>query len=307
MVQYIVFVFDSRWFKYNSSLDTNNDAIRTSYSDDNFGFRHCVAGNSSPKEDQTRGRPFFSKHYRMHSRQLVNALQNWESQLVFTSYEYKEGLFTPEKIEPEYIPFIQQMKKHLDKSYQGLLPSPLEIETNHKNLCNKIQNLMEYKSDVIPSRPSFEKIIIDRINNLCPTLNISDDEELRGNNIYGDKFIFYKIFDYVSRGKSTMNLNIKPDIGNKMLWYEGTKGFARGTQETMEKLKGAIQGLLQDEEIISRINEYNNLINQLKNDEQIKHMKSVIREFCTLIYGGRTLGGYPCCDLCDPDIPVDMS
>jgi hypothetical protein len=199
------------------------------------------------------------------------------------------------------------MTKHLDKSYQGLLPSPIEIETNRKNLCNKIQNLMEYRSDVRPSRPSFEKIIIDRIDNLCPTLNISDDKELRGNNIYGGKFIFYKIFDYVSSSKSTMNLNIKPDIENKMLWYEGTKGFARGPQETMEKLKEAIEGLLKDEEIISRVNEYDNLINQLENDEQIKHMKSVIREFRTLIYGGRTLGGYPCCDLCDPDIPVDMS
>ena len=75
----------------------------------------------------------------------------------------------------------------------------------------------------------------------------------------------------------------------------------------MEKLKETINGLLKDEEIISRINEYNNLMNQLENNEQIKHMKSIIREFSTLIYGGRTLGGYPACDLCDPDIPVDMS
>jgi hypothetical protein len=75
----------------------------------------------------------------------------------------------------------------------------------------------------------------------------------------------------------------------------------------MEKLKEAIKGLLIDEEIISRITEYNNLLNQLRIDEQINHMKSVIREFCTRIYGGQVLGGYPACELCDPDIPVDMS
>jgi hypothetical protein len=75
----------------------------------------------------------------------------------------------------------------------------------------------------------------------------------------------------------------------------------------MEKLKEAIKGLLIDEEIISRITEYNNLLNQLRIDEQINHMKSVIREFRTRIYGGQVLGGYPACELCDPDIPVDMS
>jgi hypothetical protein len=203
---------------------------------------------------------------------------------------------------------MQQMKKHLDKSYQGMLPSPLEIETNRKNLCNKIQNLMKYKSNVVPSRPSFEKIIIDRISNLCPILRISNDIELEGNNIYGGEFIFDKIFDYVSSGKSTMNLNVKPDVDKsvKMLWYEGTKGFARGAQESMEKLKEAIEGLLVDEEIISRINEYNNLMSQLENDERITHMKSIIREFHTKIHGGLVLGGYPACELCDPGIPADM-
>jgi hypothetical protein len=52
---------------------------------------------------------------------------------------------------------------------------------------------MEYKSDIIPNRPSFEKIIIDRINNLCPILKISNDKELEENNIYGGKFIFIKL------------------------------------------------------------------------------------------------------------------
>ena len=308
MVQFIVFVFDSRWFKYDSILESNNNAIRRNCSNDNFGFGHCVTRNSDSKENQSGGQPFFRMHYRKHSKQLVNALQDWESQLEFTSYEYMEGLFTPKRVEPEYVEFMQYMRKHLDKAYQGVLPSPLDIETNRRRLCSQIQNVMEYKSDLIPSRPSFEKIIIDRIENLCHILKISNDIELKGNNIYAGKFIFNKIFDYVSMGKSTMNLNIKPDVrNNKMLWYEGTRGLARGKQETMEKLKESIEGLLIDSEIIARIDEYNKLMNQMRNDEQIKHMKSAIREFRTRIYGGQVLGGYPVCDLCDPDIPVDMS
>jgi hypothetical protein len=115
----------------------------------------------------------------------------------------------------------------LDEAYQHLLHSPLDIETNRKSLCSQIQSLMEYKSEIIPSRSSFEEIIVDRIKTLCPTLKISDDKELEGNNIYGGKFIFNKIFDYVSTGEPTMNLNIKPDVENnvKMLWYESTKGL----------------------------------------------------------------------------------
>jgi hypothetical protein len=82
---------------------------------------------------------------------------------------------------------------------------------------------------------------------------------------------------------------------------------ACGEQETMEKLKGAIEGLLKDSEIVGRINEYNSIMAQLRNDKQINLMKSIIREFYTKIHGGRVVGGYPACDLCDPDIPAYMS
>jgi hypothetical protein len=245
---------DNSQIKYDSTLYTlENGRGRTNYFYNSFSFESCEPRNSGSKEDQSRGRQFFRAHYRKHSKQLVGALKNWEKQLQFTSYEYKEGLFTPEGIEPGYVPYIHQMKEHLNKAYQGLLLSPLDIETNRKSLCSRIQSLMVYKSDAMPGRPSFEKIIVDSINNLCPILKMSNDKELEGNNIYGGKFIFNKIFDYVSSGKSTMNLKIKPDVESnvKMLWYEGTKGFARGEQETMEKLKGAIEGLLTDSEIVA--------------------------------------------------------
>lgn len=137
MVQFIIFLFDSRSFKYDSTLDSNKDAIRTNYSDNNFSFKSYVTRNSGSKEYQARGQ-FFRTHYRKHSKQLVDTLQNWESQLEFTSYEYKEGLFTPERIEPEFVEYMQQMKKHLDKAYQGLLLFTLDIEINRKDLCTRI-------------------------------------------------------------------------------------------------------------------------------------------------------------------------
>ena len=114
----------------------------------------------------------------------MDALQNWTNQLKFTSYEYKEGLFTPDRIEPEYVAYMEQMKKHLDKAYRGLLPSPFDIEINRKDLCNQIQKVMISKTDTIPSIPSFERIIITRINNLCPTLRSSNNMELIENDIY---------------------------------------------------------------------------------------------------------------------------
>jgi hypothetical protein len=73
----------------------------------------------------------------------------------------------------------------------------------------------------------------------------------------------------------------------------------------MEKLKVAIENLLIDEEIVSRISEYNDLMDKLNKDEQISKIESP--EFHIQIHGGHVLGGYPACNLCDPDIPVDMT
>jgi hypothetical protein len=45
----------------------------------------------------------------------------------------------------------------------------------------------------------------------------------------------------------------------------------------MEKLKVAMENLLIDEEIVSRISEYNDLMDKLNKDEQISKMHTVIR------------------------------
>jgi hypothetical protein len=271
VVKFIILIIDDRWFKYNSILNSKNDTVGADYFDNNICLESHTCGDSQNKRQESRS--FFREHYKKHSEQLIDALQNWENRLKFTSYKYNEGLSRPERIEPEYVPYMQQMKKHLDKAYLGLLPSPLDIETNRKNLCNQIQSLMIFKTDTIPSIASFEKIIIDRINTLCPTLTNSNDVELTKNNIYLEKYIFQIIFDAINRQESTLTLSIQ---GNRLL-YENAKVLGQGDELSMNNLKLAIEELLVDKEIIARIAEYKNLINQLDNDEQINHLKSVVR------------------------------
>lgn len=204
---------------------------------------------------------------------------------------------------------MKEMKKHLNKAYPDLLPSPLEVEAKRKTMCNQIQNIMEYKTDIVPSRRSFEKIIIDRIKKICPSLKRSNDIQFTENNIYIDSYVFRKIFHSVSSGESKINLYIEPGSTEnvEILWYEHARGLAQGEEEAMQKLKETIENLLTDEEIISGIKEYNDLMDKLNNDEQINYMHIVIREFHTQIHGGHVVGGYPACMLCDPDIPVDMT
>jgi superoxide dismutase len=306
-MKFIICVIDDCWFKYNSILDTKNDTSRADCFDNNLGFEPRISRDTQIKRHGNQS--FFTEHYRKHSRQLVDALQKWEKQLKFTSYEYEEGMVIPDRIEPEYIPYMKEMKQHLDNAYPDLLPKPLEIETNCKDLCNQIQNIMEYKTDIVPSRRSFEKIIIDRIKTVCPSLKRSNDIQFTENNIYIDSYVFRKIFDFVSSGESKINLYIEPGSTKnvEILWYEHAQGLGQGEEEAMGKLKEAIENLLTDEEIISRIKEYNHLMDKLNNDEQISKMHIVIREFHTQIHGDHVVGGYPACRLCDPDIPVDMT
>ena len=306
-MKFIILVFDDRSFKYNSSLESSNDTTRRGCFDNNLSFEPCTIGNTQNKKQGNTS--FFTEHYREHSKKLVNALQEWKRQLKFTSYGYKEGLVTPDRIEPEYIPYMKEMKEHLNKAYPDLLPSPLQIETKRKTLCNQIQNIMEYNTDIVPSRRSFEKIIIDRIQKIRPPLKRSNDIQFTENNIYIDSYVFRKIFDFVSSGRSRIPLYIESSSKNnvKILWYEHTQGLAQGEEEAMEKLKETIENLLTDEEIISGIKEYNDLMDKLNNDEQINYMHIVIREFHTQVHGGHVVGGRPACRLCDPDIPVDMT
>lgn len=107
----------------------------------------------------------------------------------------------------------------------------------------------------------------------------SNDIQFVENNIYIASYIFRKIFNFVSSGESTIPLYVESSskYNVKILYYEHKQGLAQGEKEAMEKLKVAIENLLIDEEIVSRISEYNDLINKLNKDEQISKTHTVIR------------------------------
>jgi hypothetical protein len=63
----------------------------------------------------------------------------------------------------------------------------------------------------------------------------------------------------------------------KRLLYENNTVIGQGEELLMKNLKLAIEQLVIDSEIISRVTEYGVLMNQLTNDEQIKYMNTVIR------------------------------
>lgn len=93
----------------------------------------------------------------------------------------------------------------------------------------------------------------------------------------------------------------------KKLQYNKHTTLGQGTEAIMKGLKQAIETLVSDKDILARIHEYNDLRNQLINDQQIKELKMVSQILHTEIHGGAVLWGYPACNLCDRDIPVDPS
>jgi hypothetical protein len=294
-------------FKYDNIVHSSEiERSVTNNFDNSVCFEYCKGGNSGPKEQGRR--PFFRIHYRKHSRQLVNALKKWVDQLTLTSYEYKEGRLSkdePDKIEPEYVEYIEYMKLHLNKAYPNLIPSPSEIDLERKKICGQIENVTVSLTSTVPYNPSYERIIIDKIKASCPNLKRSQDATLTENDIYLDTYIFGIIFDKVTRHDAAITLEIKPKYKSdiKQLFYEGGTIIAQAEEVVMINLKLTLEELISNESVKRRIKDYEELKSKLLNDPQIEKLRVFAREMRTQIYGGAILGGYPACDLCDPDIP----
>jgi hypothetical protein len=303
---------DYRSFKYDSRMYPSEIERSSNCFDNNLGFELGMAINSScPRERRERAQPFFKRHYRKHSKQLVDALQIWIDKLRFTSYEYKGGeLFKhiPERIEREYVEYMDYMKMHLKEAYPNLLPDPAEIESEHKNICTEIEKITTFPTSTIPYKPSYELLIKEKLRDVCPKLKGIHDVTLTQNNIYLNKYVFSIIFDTVKRQETKLTLSVKPAFRNNIqqLIYDGGTVIAQGTEEDMFSLKKTLEELISDELIKQRISEYEVLANRLKNDPKIQSLHAIARKMHTQIYGGRILGGYPVCDLCDPDKPVDL-
>jgi hypothetical protein len=183
---------------------------------------------------------------------------------------------------------MELMKKHLEKAYAMILNAPTEIETKHKELCNQIDKTMVSLISVIPYEPSYERIITDKIKKYCPSLKGSNDVELTQNNIYIERYIFNTIFNTVSTGESTLSLSVENKYNNNthQLVYQNAIIIGQGERGVMNKLKEALEKLVIDNTIKTGIRDYNELHNQLINDEEITTLRKKIQTLYDYTYGG---------------------
>jgi hypothetical protein len=270
-------------------------------------FRNQRDSTTAISPEETGLSRFFID-YHSHSEQLVDALNNWARKVQFTSCKYEEGIFSidyQQPLESMNKGFMRYMKKHLEKETKyGILTSVSEIETSHRELCKKIDDIM-ISDAPISIKPSFQKIIFSKIEHTCPTLRRSRDTSLTENNIYLPVFVFKELFDTVYAGESTMDLSIKMKNDNiSQLWYgNGRRALGQGDNAVIKKLSEGIKELVQDNEVKKRVVEYSEVHNQLINHEKINELRNKVEELWTYIHGGGYLGGLDACELCDPKPP----
>ncbi len=86
-----------------------------------------------------------------------------------------------------------------------------------------------------------------------------------------DRYIFGIIFDTVTRQEAGLTLDIGPKYTSdiKQLLYENVTTVAQGEHALMINLKPALEELISDESVKSRIKEHGELRSKLQNDPQI--------------------------------------
>jgi hypothetical protein len=273
-----------------------------------YDYNRCLSrghrGNTTAiLTEPTRPSSFFID-YHSHSEQLVDALKVLGDKLQFTSCKYEGGLLDiKEQTETMNKGFMRYMKKHLEKEtkYQSILTSFSEIETSHRELCNKIQDIM-ISDTPISAMPSFQKIILDKIESACPTLKRSKDTSLSQANIYLPVFVFRVIFDTLYTKESTITLNVVFSRNTWEIRYQNSSVLGQGSEADMNKFKEVVEELVQDNDIKKRVEDYREFHTQLMNDKRINELKNKIDELWTYIHGGGYLGGIDACELCNPSL-----
>ena len=277
------------------------------YSLDSFHFGGMAGSAEFDKNKvstEGNGLSDFFTDYIEHSKQLVNALLTWVDKLEFASCRYENGnLDTFPTTQPE-VPYMDMMVEHMKSAYPQILDEYGKIDAKRKRLCNDIQIALTRTTFVVPDKPSFQRLITDKIESSCPRLRKSDDYEFKTTSIYLANRIFARLFLIISDRRSKIELNIDdstfPD--NRILLIQRTHAIAQGRPEDMIKLKNIIERLVIDEEVIERVNRYIELHKQLTNDEDIESFRHMVRKLHEIVHGGkgRELNGLGTCDLCRP-------
>ena len=137
-------------------------------------------------------------HIIIHTQRAVDALREWVNNEKFTSCRYEQGILdidNQEPVESMNKGFMQYMKKHLKKEeayQQQILALIVEIEFTRKQLSERIKDVI---GSEIPYKPSFQKLIINKIKSFCPKLKKTRKLDSEENNIYIESHIFKLIFE----------------------------------------------------------------------------------------------------------------
>jgi hypothetical protein len=123
-----------------------------------------------------------------------------------------------------------------------------------------------------------------------------------------DTFIFRILFEIIPRRDTTLTLNIEPTSksSNKQLLYEHGTVIGQGEYSLMVSLKESLEELVRDDSLRARIREYEEFKGKLQNNPQYARLRFIATVMRDEIHGGAILGGYPACNLCDPDIPFHL-
>jgi hypothetical protein len=195
------------------------------------------------------------------------------------------------------------MNRHLTAAYSDYFPDPYTIQSRRKIICNEMLDLMIGQ---ISHQPSFNMIVTGRIYTECPSLRKSDYPELTT-----DMFIHHYacniIFEVVSK-KRELALTIEHTSLEGMwgLVHRNVVTIARGNKFSISKLKSVLEQLVSDGQINSIINKYYGLKKRLDNDNDVANLIKFVEDLHTIIHGGRLLGGFKSCELCQPGELVEV-
>ena len=229
--------------------------------------------------------------FEKHSNDLVDALKIWVESVKFPKCEYVDGSLHeyPYYSNTNEIPLIKQANEHLEKSYPHILKMHDDIRNNCTKLCERSKEIINGQD-----KPSFENIIITRINSTCPTLKMTHKNNVTEYSKQSSIYTGNDVFDIIFKNHSldANDLEIKGD----KLMYQNLTNIAKGEKSELENLKQTILELISNKDIIKFIEEYHNLYKELENKSE--SFKKEIRDLYYSVHGGKQFGKLKDCDIC---------
>lgn len=284
-------MYSYNWFIFPhiGQYKCSNGSIRTNrhYSRNNNWRFWSILEFLKPSSSKTYGFFRWQERYQEHSNQIVDEILKWINQMSFTECDYGDGRVRFRvQSDPYRIPYLEQLKSHLQQGYPDIINRYNGIGKNHEQLSKKIQEIMSARY-----KPSFQKVIIDTIDKSCPLLKNSNDIKLTQNNIFD--IVFTVLYNNIEM----RSFEIKSSGSIYELDYDHGKIIAKGDKKTMNNLKSTIEELIiKNEDLKKIIHEYKEHYNNLFHDDEERRLHDEMRQIFNLVKGGKPLDGS--CNLC---------